>query len=47
MLAPSDAITALLNWGTELLRRFVKRNILIYDDPAVAFGLATLLKDQE
>jgi DNA-binding PadR family transcriptional regulator len=32
--------------GTELLRRFAQRNILIFKEPAVAFGLAALLKDR-
>jgi DNA-binding PadR family transcriptional regulator len=30
--------------GTELLRRFAQRNILIFQEPAVAFGLANLLR---
>jgi DNA-binding PadR family transcriptional regulator len=30
--------------GTELLKRFARRNIMIFQKPAVAFGLANLLK---
>jgi len=31
--------------GTELLRRFSKRNILIFREPEVAFGLARLFRE--
>jgi len=31
--------------GTELLRRFVQRNVLIFQDPAVASDLNRLLQD--
>jgi PadR family transcriptional regulator PadR len=30
--------------GIELLRRFARRNILVFREPAVVFGLATLLQ---
>jgi DNA-binding PadR family transcriptional regulator len=33
--------------GTELLRRFVRRNVLIFQDPAVAAGLDHLLQGDE
>jgi len=33
--------------GTELLRLFAQRNILIFQEPAVAFGLATLLRSND
>jgi PadR family transcriptional regulator PadR len=31
--------------GTELLRRFAKRNILIFREPEAAFGLARLFRE--
>lgn len=41
----------LTGMGTELLRRFVRRNLLIFQDPAVAAGLIDLshetIKDTE
>jgi DNA-binding PadR family transcriptional regulator len=33
--------------GTELLRRFVQRNVLIYQDPALVSGLNRLLRNVE
>jgi PadR family transcriptional regulator PadR len=33
--------------GVELLRRFARRNILIFQKPAVTFGLANLFKRTE
>ena len=33
--------------GTELLRRFTRRNILIFQEPTVAFGLARLMQEKE
>jgi PadR family transcriptional regulator PadR len=46
-VGPRRRYYRLTELGTELLRRFAKRNVLIYEEPAVAFGLAMLLKDQE
>ena len=33
--------------GTDLLRRFTQRNILIFQEPTVAFGLARLMQEKE
>jgi PadR family transcriptional regulator PadR len=33
--------------GTELLRRFTQRNILIFQEPTVAFGLARLMQTEK
>jgi DNA-binding PadR family transcriptional regulator len=33
--------------GTELLRRFTKRNILIFQEPAIAFALAKLFQTDD
>jgi DNA-binding PadR family transcriptional regulator len=46
-VGPARRYYHLTDLGTELLRRFVQRNILIFQDPAVAAGLNRLLQDGE
>ena len=42
-IGPRRRYYQLTELGAELLRRFARRNILIFREPEVAFGLATLL----
>jgi PadR family transcriptional regulator PadR len=42
-IGPRRRNSQLTGLGAELLRRFARRNILIFREPEVAFGLATLL----
>jgi PadR family transcriptional regulator PadR len=42
-IGPRRRYYQLTESGAELLRRFARRNILIFREPEVAFGLATLL----
>jgi PadR family transcriptional regulator PadR len=42
-IGPRRRYYQLTGLGAELLRRFARRNILIFREPEVAFGLATLL----
>ena len=46
-IGPQRRYYHLTNLGTELLRRFARRNVLIFQEPAVAFGLAALLQGDE
>jgi PadR family transcriptional regulator PadR len=42
-IGPRRRYYQLTELGAELLRRFARRNILIFREPEIAFGLATLL----
>jgi PadR family transcriptional regulator PadR len=43
-VGPRRRYYQLTELGAELLRRFARRNILIFREPAIAFGLAALLQ---